>query len=118
MVDGFGVFGAFEGFAVLGFRVREFFLVGTNEGPLLTGQSVGFLVFGLFVGSCAHPLSKGEPVGQEIGEAGTKGTEVGESVDSAVGLRVGEGVCFAVGTAVGWYVGEGVGWKVGEGVGL
>ena len=40
-LDGLGVFGAFEGFAVVGFRVG---------GIFSTGQGVGFWLFGLFVG--------------------------------------------------------------------
>ena len=39
-LDGLGVFGAFEGFAVDGFRVG---------GVLMTGQGVGFLLLGLFI---------------------------------------------------------------------
>ena len=54
-LDGFSVFGAFEGFAVDGFRVGGLLVVGTNVGRLLTGQGVGFLLFGLCVGSCVHP---------------------------------------------------------------
>ena len=84
-LDGLGVFGAFEGFAVDGFRVGGVFLVGVNVGRLLTGQCVGFLLFGLFVGSCVHPGAKGAPVGQEVGEAGTEGTGVGSGVGMAVG---------------------------------
>ena len=39
-LDGFGVFGTFEGFAVDGFRVG---------GIFSTGQGVGFLLLGLFI---------------------------------------------------------------------
>ena len=101
--DGFGVLGAFEGFAVDGFEVGEPFLVGANVGRLLTGQGVGFLLFGLFVGSRVHPLAKGAGVGQETGVAGTEGTKVGEGVGS-----VGVSVIFTLGRSVcstaGWYV--------------
>ena len=55
LVNGLGVFEAFEGFAVDGFGVGGHFSVGRDVGRLLTGQGVGFLLFGLFVGSCVHP---------------------------------------------------------------
>ena len=47
--NGLGVFGAFEGFAVDGFRVGGLFLVGMYVGRLLTGHGVGFLLFRLFI---------------------------------------------------------------------
>ena len=62
-LDGFGVFGDFEGFAVDGFRVG---------GIFWTGKGVGFLLLGLFI------------VGQIVG-AGVQMCPVG----SGVGPRVG-----------------------------
>ena len=52
---GLGALGAFGGFAVEGFDVRGLFSVRANVGRLLIGLGVGFLFFGLFVGSCVHP---------------------------------------------------------------
>ena len=82
-VDGLGVFGAFEGFAVDGFRVGGLFLVGMIVGFLLTGQGVGFLLFGLFI------------VGQIVG-AGVQmypvGVDVGTLVGDGDGLNEGSGV--------------------------
>ena len=79
-LDGLGVFGAFEGFAVDGFRVGGVFSVGVN---VLTGQCVGFLF--------------------EVGEAGTEGTKVGNGVGFP-GVNVistlGRGMC----STRGWYV--------------
>ena len=84
-VGGLGVFGAFDGFAVVGLRVGGIFLVGTNVGRLLTGLGVGFLLFSLFVGSGVHSWAEGASVGQESGEAGAEGTKV---VGRVVGCSV------------------------------
>ena len=67
-LDGFGVFGAFEGFAVDGFRVGGDFFVGMNVGRLLTGEGVGFLLFGLFiVGQMVGADVQTCPVGTVVG---------------------------------------------------
>lgn len=90
-----GVFGAFDGFEVVGFRVGGIFLVGRNVGRLLTGLGVGFLLFSLFVGSGVHT---GASVGQESGEAGTKATKVGRVVGcSVLSSTLGTCVCSTVG---------------------
>ena len=67
-LDGFGVFGAFEGFAVDGFRVGGDFFVGMDVGLLLIGEGVG----------------------SAIGTA--NGWYVGAGVGMADGFKVGEGV--------------------------
>ena len=85
-VDGLCVFGAFEGFAVDGFRVGGLFLVGMIVGFLFTGQGVGFLLFGLFI------------VGQIVG-AGVQTCPVGVGVD--VGTLVGDGDGLNEGSGVG-----------------
>ena len=82
-LDGLGVFGAFEGFAVDGFRVGGLLLVGMNVGRLLTGLSVGFLLFGLFF--------VGEMVGAGV-ETCPVGVAVGTLVGDGDGLNEGRGV--------------------------
>ena len=109
-LDGLVVFGAFEGFAVDGFRVGGLFLVGVNVGRLSTVLGVGFLLFGSFVGSSVRPRAKGASVGRELGEAGTEGTKVGEG--EGIGWRAG----FAVGSSVGRAIGKSVAINTGVNV--
>ena len=99
-LDGLDVLGAFDGFAVDGFRVGGLFLVGVNVGRLLTGQGVGFLLFGLFI------------VGQLVG-AGVQTCPVGDDI----GTLVGDGDGFNEGSGVGDEVGCSVGDSVGRPVG-
>ena len=99
-VDGLDVFGAFEGFTVLGFRVGGLFLVGVNVGRMLTRLRLGFLLFGFFI------------VGQLVG-AGVQTCPVGDDI----GTLVGDGDGFNEGSGVGDEVGCSVGDSVGRPVG-
>ena len=96
-VDGLGVIGAFEGVAVDGFRVGGLFFVGVNVGRLLTGQGVGFLLFGLFivgqlVGAGVRTCPVGVDIGTLVGDGLNEETGVGEEVGCSVGDSVGRPV--------------------------